>query len=182
GGTSASKEAFEERCEHCSLMEKKAAEAERTSVKYKQAEFLSDKIGEVFKGAISGISKWGIYVLIDENKCEGLIPIRTLTDDFYYIDEENYQVVGRKLNKTYRLGDPIKIKVESVDLFKKQMDFSLVDDGEFPAEMRDFSPEKIDEKPTRQQKSSLKTSSKTRVKSTKANSHKQNRKGRKKTN
>lgn len=182
GGTSASKEAFEERCEHCSLMEKKAAEAERTSVKYKQAEFLSDKIGEVFKGAISGISKWGIYVLIDENKCEGLIPIRTLTDDFYYIDEENYQVVGRKLNKTYRLGDPIKIKVESVDLFKKQMDFSLVDDGEFPAEMRDFSPEKIDEKPTRQQKSSPKTSSKTRVKSTKANSHKQNRKGRKKTN
>lgn len=182
GGTSASKEAFEERCEHCSLMEKKAAEAERTSVKYKQAEFLSDKIGEVFKGAISGISKWGIYVLIDENKCEGLIPIRTLTDDFYYIDEENYQVVGRKLNKTYRLGDPIKIKVESVDLFKKQMDFSLVDDGEFPAEMRDFSPEKIDEKPTRQQKSSPKTSSKTRAKSTKANSHKQNRKGRKKTN
>ncbi len=171
GGASASKEAFEERCEHCSLMEKKAAEAERTSVKYKQAEFLSDKIGEVFKGAISGVSKWGIYVLIDENKCEGLIPIRTLTDDFYYIDEDNYQVVGRKLNKTYRLGDPIKIRVESVDMFKKQMNFSLVDDGEFPAEMRDFSPEKTND--FSQDKNSKQINSKT-------NNHKLNRKGRKK--
>lgn len=139
---SADKDVYEANCEHCSLMEKKAAEAERTSVKYKQAEFLSDKIGQVFKGSISGISKWGIYVLIDENKCEGLVPIRTLTDDFYYIDEDNYQVVGRKNNRTFRLGDPIKIKVESVDLFKKQMDFSLVDDGEFEAEPREFSPEK----------------------------------------
>ena len=154
---SADKGVYEEKCEHCSLMEKKAAEAERTSVKYKQAEFLSDKIGQIFKGAISGISKWGIYVLIDENKCEGLIPIRTLSDDFYYIDEDNYQVVGRKYNKTYRLGDPIKIKVESVNMLKKQMDFSLVDDGEFEAELRDFSPEKIDEnKPQTQRQYSQK--------------------------
>lgn len=143
---SADKDVYEAKCEHCSLMEKKAAEAERASVKYKQAEFLSDKIGQVFKGAISGISKWGIYVLIDENKCEGLVPIRTLTDDFYYIDEDNYQVVGRKNNRTFRLGDPIKIKVESVNMLKKQMDFSLVDDGEFATQLRDFSPEKIDEK------------------------------------
>lgn len=167
---SVSKEVYEERCEHCSLMEKRAAEAERVSVKYKQAEFLSDKIGQVFKGAISGISKWGIYVLIDENKCEGLIPIRTLTDDFYYIDEDNYQVVGRKYNRTYRLGDAIKIKVESVDLFKKQMDFSLVDDGEFPAEMRDFSPEKFNSEQGRQNNN---------TKNSKQNNHKQNRKGRK---
>lgn len=139
---SADKDVYEANCEHCSLMEKKAAEAERTSVKYKQAEFLSDKIGQVFKGSISGISKWGIYVLIDENKCEGLVPIRTLTDDFYYIDEDNYQVVGRKNNRTFRLGDPIKIKVESVNMLKKQMDFSLVDDGEFITQLRDFSPEK----------------------------------------
>ncbi|MFA6806483.1 MAG: ribonuclease R [Bacteroidales bacterium] len=143
---SADKGVYEEKCGHCSLMEKKAADAERTSVKYKQAEFLSDKIGQIFKGSISGISKWGIYVLIDENKCEGLVPIRTLTDDFYYIDEDNYQVVGRKLNRTYRLGDPIKIKVESVNMLKKQMDFSLVDDGEFETKLRDFSPEKIEEK------------------------------------
>lgn len=143
---SADKDVYELKCEHCSLMEKKAAEAERASVKYKQAEFLSDKIGQVFKGAISGISKWGIYVLIDENKCEGLVPIRTLTDDFYYIDEDNYQVVGRKNNRTFRLGDPIKIKVESVNMLKKQMDFSLVDDGEFATKLRDFSPEKVDEK------------------------------------
>lgn len=139
---SAEKGAYEEKCEHCSLMEKRAAEAERASIKYKQAEFLSDKIGQVFKGVISGVSKWGLYVLIDENKCEGLIPVRTLKDDFYYIDEDNYQVVGRKYNKTYRLGDPIKIKVESVNMLKKQMDFSLVDDGEFEAEPREFSPEK----------------------------------------
>ena len=157
---SASKDVFEEKCVYASLMERKAADAERTSVKYKQAEFLSDKIGEIFKGAISGISKWGIYVLIDENKCEGLIPIRTLTDDFYYIDEDNYQVVGRKYNKTYRLGDPIKIKVESVNMLKKQMDFSLVDDGEFEMVKRDFSPEKIDEnKPQTQRQYSRKLKS-----------------------
>lgn len=142
---SVSKEVYEEKCEKCSIMEKKAADAERLSVKYKQAEFLSDKIGFVFAGVISGVSKWGLYVLIDENKCEGLIPIRTMTDDFYYIDEDNYQVVGRHSNKTYRLGDPIKIKVERVDLMKKQMDFSLVDDGEILAPKRDFSPEKIEE-------------------------------------
>ena len=109
-------------------MERKAAEAERASIKYKQAEFLSDKIGMVFSGVISGVSKWGIYVLIDENKCEGLVPIRTLSDDFYYIDEDNYQVIGRHYGKTYRLGDKIDIKVERVDMMKKQMDFLLAED------------------------------------------------------
>jgi ribonuclease R len=145
-GSSVSKEVYEEKCEYCSMMEEKAAQAERTSVKYKQAEFLSDKIGQIFKGDISGISKWGMYVMIEENKCEGLIPIRTLADDFYYIDEDNYQIVGRQSKKTYRLGDPIKIKVEGVDLIKKQLTYSLVDDGEFPAQMREFSAEKEDTK------------------------------------
>jgi DNA-directed RNA polymerase subunit E'/Rpb7 len=84
--------------------------------------------------------------MIEENKCEGLIPIRTLADDFYYIDEDNYQIVGRQSKKTYRLGDPIKIKVEGVDLIKKQLTYSLVDDGEFPAQMREFSAEKEDTK------------------------------------
>lgn len=128
GGNSVSKEVYESRCEDCSLMERKAAEAERASIKYKQAEFLSDKIGMVFSGVISGVSKWGIYVLIDENKCEGLVPIRTLSDDFYYIDEDNYQVIGRHYGKTYRLGDKIDIKVERVDMMKKQMDFLLAED------------------------------------------------------
>ncbi|MDR0971390.1 MAG: ribonuclease R [Bacteroidales bacterium] len=143
---SVDKEYLEGKCEYCSLMEKRAAEAERTSVKYKQAEFLSDKIGEVFLGAISGVSKWGLYVLIDQNKCEGLIPIRSLNDDFYYIDEDNYQVVGKNNNRTYRLGDPIKIRVEDVNLLKKQMTFSLVDDGEFLPEYRSFNPQKEEEK------------------------------------
>ena len=127
GGRSKNKETYEEYCEHSSVMERRAVEAERTSIKYKQAEYLSDKVGEEFPGIISGVSKWGIYVEIEENKCEGLVPIRSLTDDFYYIDEDNYQVIGRHYNKKYRLGDKVTIKVEKVDMMKKQMDFSLVE-------------------------------------------------------
>ena len=117
---------YESRCEHCSKMERKAADAERTSIKYKQSEYLANKIGEVFDGVISGVSKWGIYVLIDENKCEGLVPIATLDDDYYYLDEDNYQVLGRRYGKQFRLGDSITIRVKSVNLEKKQIDFEYV--------------------------------------------------------
>jgi len=125
GKPSVDKEEFEEYCVHSSDMERKAAEAERASVKYKQAEYLQDKIGMSFKGLISGVSKWGLYVELEGNKCEGMIAMRNMDDDFYYLDEDSYRVVGQHKGKEFRLGDPIQIKVQSVDLQRKQMDFVL---------------------------------------------------------
>ena len=126
-GNNANAAEYEEYCDHCSEMEKRAADAERASVKYKQAEYLADKIGEEFNGVISGVSKWGIYVELDGNKCEGMIPIAHLDDDFYTLDDENYQIIGRRYKRVFRLGDKITIMVKSIDLQKKQMTFDLVD-------------------------------------------------------
>ncbi len=128
GGSSVDANEYEEYCKHCSIMEKKAADAERTSVKYKQAEYLSDKIGKVFDANISGVSKWGIYAEIEGNKCEGMIPIGSLKGDYYMLDEDNYQVIGRRYGKCYKLGDAVKISVRNVDMLKKQIDFDLVED------------------------------------------------------
>ena len=134
GGASADAEVYEEYCRHCSQMEKRAADAERTSVKYKQAEFLSDKLGETFPALISGVSKWGIYAEIEGNKCEGMIPIGSLQGDYYMLDEDNYQVIGRRFGKTYKLGMPVTIRVKHVDMLKKLIDFELVDEeSEKPA-------------------------------------------------
>lgn len=126
GGSSASSDVYEDKCQHCSLMERSAIEAERESVKYKQAEFLLDKIGQEFEGLISGVSKWGIYVEIIGNKCEGMVRLQDLGDDFYYLDEDNYQVIGSRYGQQYKLGDQVRIKVKKIDLGKKQMDFALV--------------------------------------------------------
>lgn len=131
GGPSANAESFEEYCKHCSLMEKRAADAERASVKYKQAEFLSDKIGQVFPALISGVSKWGLYAEIEGNKCEGMIPIGSLKGDYYMLDEDNYQVIGRRFGKCYKLGDSVKIRVKGVDMTKKIIDFDLVEEDSF---------------------------------------------------
>jgi len=114
---------YEEMCVHSSDMEKKAEEAERASVKYKQAEYMADKIGQEFDGLISGVSKYGIFVVIKENKCEGMIRLSNLSDDFYYLDEENYRVIGHQSGNEYKLGDPIRIRVKNSDIFKKQLDF-----------------------------------------------------------
>ena len=122
---SVSQEEYEVLCQHASEMERKAAEMERESVRYKQAEYLQDKIGKVFDGLISGISKWGIYVELVDSKCEGMVRYSTL-DDMYYIDEENFRVVGQETRQIYRLGDPVKVRIEAVDLIKKQMDFTMV--------------------------------------------------------
>ncbi|MCR4829713.1 MAG: ribonuclease R [Bacteroidales bacterium] len=130
GGSSVDAEEYEEYCKHCSLMEKKAADAERASIKYKQAEFLSDKLGVEFDALISGVSKWGIYAEIEGNKCEGMIPIGSLKDDYYMLDEDNYQVIGRRHGKCYKLGDPVRIRVRAVDMMKKLIDFDLVDDSD----------------------------------------------------
>ncbi|MDB5026229.1 MAG: rnr [Mucilaginibacter sp.] len=126
GGQSANAEHYEKLCQHCSQMEKKAADAERSSVKYKQAEFLKDQIGTIYSGIISGVTEWGMYVEIIENKCEGMIRLRDIADDFYTLDEKNYAIIGQRKKKIYRLGDQVKIKVKNVDLTKKQIDFSLV--------------------------------------------------------
>lgn len=117
---------YEEYCKHCSQMEQQATQAERDSIKYKQAEYLSDKVGQVFDATVSGISKWGIYAELNESKCEGMIPMRCFDDDFYYIDEENYTLVGLHHGRSLRFGDAIKVKVVAVDLIKKQMDFDIV--------------------------------------------------------
>ncbi|HJP62927.1 MAG TPA: VacB/RNase II family 3'-5' exoribonuclease, partial [Mucilaginibacter sp.] len=127
-GQSANEAYYEKLCQHCSQMEKKAADAERASVKYKQAEFLRDQIGSVYTGIISGVTEWGMYVEIVENKCEGMIRLREIADDFYTLDEKNYAIIGQRKKKVYRLGDEVKIKVKNVDLTKKQIDFSLVQD------------------------------------------------------
>lgn len=127
GGRSVNKEKCESECKHCSEMEQLAANAERASIKYKQVEFMSDKIGQVFKAVISGIMEWGIYAEIEENKCEGLVPMRELDDDFYEFDEKNYCLRGRRSKKEYRLGDEIEIKVMRANLERKQLDFRLVE-------------------------------------------------------
>lgn len=127
GGRSVNKQQYEGECKHCSDMEQLAANAERASIKYKQVEFMSDKIGRVFKAVISGIAEWGIYAEIEENKCEGLVPMRELDDDFYEFDEKNYRLKGRRTKREYRLGDEIEIKVVRANLERKQLDFSIVD-------------------------------------------------------
>lgn len=117
---------YEEKCKHSSDREKLAQEAERDSIKYKQAEFLSTKIGQEYDGIISGVSKWGLFVELVENKCEGLIRLSDLDDDFYYLDEDNYQVIGHNTKKTYKLGDDLRVIIKSVNIFKKEIDFKLV--------------------------------------------------------
>ena len=119
-------EAYEKLCEHSSQMEKKAADAERASVKYKQAEFLQEQVGETYLGIISGVTEWGMYVEIEENKCEGMVRLRDITDDFYALDEKNYAIIGKRKKKRYQLGDEVQIKVKKVDLGKRQIDFTLV--------------------------------------------------------
>ncbi|MDD4458412.1 MAG: ribonuclease R [Proteiniphilum sp.] len=124
-GKSVNQGELEEECKHCSQMEQVAANAERDSIKYKQVEFMADKIGRVYDGVISGITEWGLYVEINENKCEGMIPIRELDDDFYELDEKNYRLVGRRTKREYRLGQPVSIQVARANLDRKQLDFTF---------------------------------------------------------
>ncbi len=119
-------ESLELLCKHSSDMEKLAAEAERSSIKYKQVEFLMDKMGQEFEGLISGVTEWGMYVEIIENHCEGMIRAKDMTDDFYTFDEENFCYHGRKTRKFYQLGDKVLIKIKKTDLLRKQVDFTLL--------------------------------------------------------
>ena len=126
GGRTVSEQKYEALCEHSSSMEQIAANAERASIKYKQVEFMTERLGQTFDGVISGVTEWGLYVELNENKCEGMIPIRDLDDDYYEFDEKNYCLRGRRKNRIYSLGDAITVKVARANLEKKQLDFALV--------------------------------------------------------
>lgn len=128
GGRSASADKYEELCEHASNMEQLATTAERASIKYKQVEFMADRIGQEFDGTVSGVTEFGLYVEVDENKCEGMIPLRLLLDDYYEFDERNYCLIGRRYHKRYCLGDKVRIRVERANLERRQLDFALVGD------------------------------------------------------
>lgn len=130
GGRSVSEKKYEELCEHASDMEQLAATAERASIKYKQVEFMGDRVGQEFDGTVSGVTEFGLYVEVDENKCEGMVPLRMLLDDYYEFDERNFCLVGRRFHKRYGLGDKVRIRVERANLERRQLDFSLIgDDG-----------------------------------------------------
>ncbi len=127
GKPSANQGLYEDLCRHSSEMEQKAQEAERESIKYKQVEFMSDRIGEEFEGLISGVSKWGIYVEIKENKCEGMVRLRDMGDDYYYLDEDNFRVIGYNKHREYKLGSPVRIRIKRADFLKKELDFELAE-------------------------------------------------------
>lgn len=128
GARSANQQKYEELCEHCSDMEQVAQQAERDSIKYKMVEFMEDKIGNEYDAHISGIKSYGIYCEIDENHCEGMVPMRDLDDDYYDFDERNYCLVGRRHHQKYQLGDPVRIKVARANLEKRQLDFTLAEE------------------------------------------------------
>ena len=126
---SVDKKEYEDMCVHISEMEKLAEDMERQSVKYKQAEYLEDKIGQDFDGLVSGVSKWGIYVELKDNKCEGLVRYDAMPGDYYYLDEDNFRVIGQESGHIIQLGDEVRIRIKSVDLLKRQMDFELIGEG-----------------------------------------------------
>lgn len=131
-GRSADKLKTEDLCKHSSDMEQLAASAERASIRYKQVEFMQDKLGEIFTGVICGVTEWGLYVELQDNLCEGLVPIRDLADDYYDLDEKNYCLIGRKNHNKYTLGDRVKVQVARADLERKQLDFALIEDDGNP--------------------------------------------------
>jgi ribonuclease R len=142
GGRSVNVQKLEEQCKHSSDMEQLAANAERSSIKYKQVEYMRDHLGEVYDGIISGVTEWGLYVEINENKCEGLVPVRDLADDYYDFDEKNYCLVGRRRNNRYRLGDAIQVQVARCDLDKKLLDFVVVDKNNPPRGAEELASKK----------------------------------------
>lgn len=145
GGRSVNIEKLEDECKHSSNMEQLAANAERASIKFKQVEFMGDHLGEVYDGVISGVTEWGLYVELDENKCEGLVPVRDLADDYYDYDEKNYSLVGRRNGNRYRLGDKVKVQVARANLDKKQLDFVLVDEKNPPRSLDTLAAPSVSE-------------------------------------
>ena len=132
GQGSVDKKEYEDMCVHASEMEKQAEEMERQSIKYKQAEYLQDKIGQVFDGLVSGVSKWGLFVELKGNKCEGLVRYEDLPGDYYYLDDDNFRVIGQETGRVIQLGDEVRVVVKAVDLFKHKMDFEMLADTPMP--------------------------------------------------
>lgn len=165
GARSVDKAKLEEQCQHSSEMEQLAANAERASIRYKQVEFMQDKLGEIYEGVISAVTEWGFYVELDENKCEGLVPVRDLADDYYDYDEKNFCLTGRKYHNKYTLGDIVRVQVARADLERKQLDFALVLDEGNPnislKEKRKLKKEEVhqNKKETSSKKKSNKASS-----------------------
>ena len=122
-----SKPKYEDLCDHCSAQEQVAANAERASIKYKQVEFMSEHIGEEYDAVISGVTEWGLYAEINDNKCEGMVPMRTLQDDYYEFDDANYCIIGRRTRRKFTIGDPVYIRIVRANLDRKQLDFELVE-------------------------------------------------------
>lgn len=153
GKTYSNEQELEELCKHSSEMEKMAAEAERDSVKFKQVEYMQQFVGEKFRGMISGVTDWGIYVEIEENKCEGMVSVRDMKDDYYYFEEDSFRYVGRNTGKVYALGDMVWVEVRKADILKKRLDFLFVGDpksrstpqsrvGMFSETNAEFAPKK----------------------------------------
>ena len=152
GGKTVNAQKWEDMCKHSSEMESKAANAERSSIKYKQVEYMMDKIGQEFKGVISGVTDWGIFVEL-ENKCEGMVSVSSLDDDFYIFDEKNYCLVGRHSHQKFQLGDQLNVEIIRANLEKKQLDFRLVKEkGEKEKTQNDTSFFSADRKRRNQKK------------------------------
>ena len=128
GARSVSQPKYEDMCEHCSAQEQLASNAERASIKYKQVEFMSEHIGECYDAVISGVTEWGFYAEINENKCEGMVPMRTLQDDYYEFDEANYCIIGRRHRRKFTIGDPVRKRIARANLDRKQLDFELIEE------------------------------------------------------
>jgi len=141
GGRSVSATRYEDLCEHASQMEQLAETAERASIKYKQVEFMADRMGQEFEGIINGVTEFGFYVQLDENSCEGMVPLRDLADDYYEFDERNFCLVGRRYRKHYALGDKVRVRVERANLERRQLDFSIVEEDALPRPAREYHRE-----------------------------------------
>lgn len=143
GGRSENAEYYEQMCEHSSAMEVRAAEAERASIKYKMVEFMTDKLGMEFDGTISGVTDWGIYVELEENKIEGMVALRDMNDDFYAFDSETYAIVGHTSGRRFTLGDTVRIRIKRADLQRKQLDFEMVGMVDFHTRKLTLLPEAV---------------------------------------
>ena len=129
GAESQKKDFYDAQCKYCSEREVVAAEAERSSIKYKLVEFMQDKVGYEFEGHISGLTEWGMYVEIEPTKIEGMVALRDIRSDYFEFDEEKYRIVGRQSHIVYTLGDPVKIRVKKTNIEQKQLDYELVETG-----------------------------------------------------
>ena len=127
GGESAKKDKYEQECRYASERELVAADAERTSTKYKLVEFMQDKIGQEYDGHVSGLTEWGMYVEIEPTKIEGMVSVRDITSDFYEFDETRYRLVGKRRHKQFRLGDPVRIRVKNANLEQRLLDYELIE-------------------------------------------------------